>query len=220
MQTHKQMHLRSLNLTLICQSSKGYEWEGVCSAQEDVRISKCPRAIPKSRPPSIYKSPKPKRAIGHSLQRNQGHRTHRCTTIGRIPASDDFLARRITAMCPIQTSAVRSSTVTKVARAAKHHIERSIVSHRTLNVQCLMQYREVPETHFEHRTRQVGVHRMRPVSDAHNYIPPCRRHSQLTLMSCVRSKSTGRTDAKPWHACRRTTHRTLRPMSDASVDSV
>jgi hypothetical protein len=51
------MHLRSLNLTLICQSSKGDEWEGVCSAQEDVKMSKCLRELPLSRPTSIYKPP-------------------------------------------------------------------------------------------------------------------------------------------------------------------
>jgi hypothetical protein len=40
MQTHKQMHLESLNLTLDLQPSKGDEWEGVCSAQEDVKMTK------------------------------------------------------------------------------------------------------------------------------------------------------------------------------------
>jgi hypothetical protein len=34
------MHLESLNLTLKSQSSKRDEWEGVCSAYKDVRMSK------------------------------------------------------------------------------------------------------------------------------------------------------------------------------------
>jgi hypothetical protein len=47
------MHLRTLNLTLIRQSSKGDKWEGMCSAQEDVRMLKYPR---ESSPnwPNIY----------------------------------------------------------------------------------------------------------------------------------------------------------------------
>jgi hypothetical protein len=65
MQTHKQMHLRSLNLTLICQSCKGDEWEGVCSAQEDVRISKSPRDLPQSWPTSIYRRPQHEIAVRH-----------------------------------------------------------------------------------------------------------------------------------------------------------
>jgi hypothetical protein len=55
MQTHKQIHLESLNLTLDSQPSKGDEWEGVCSAQEDVKMIRMPREVPKSRPPTIYK---------------------------------------------------------------------------------------------------------------------------------------------------------------------
>jgi hypothetical protein len=40
MQPHKQMHLESLNLVLDSQPSKGDEWEGVCSAQENVKMIK------------------------------------------------------------------------------------------------------------------------------------------------------------------------------------
>jgi hypothetical protein len=47
LQTHKQMHLRSLNLTLIRQSSKGDEWKGTCLAQEDVRVKISKRVLPK-----------------------------------------------------------------------------------------------------------------------------------------------------------------------------
>jgi hypothetical protein len=57
MQTHKQIHLESLNFTLDSQPSKGDEWEGVCLAQEDVKRIKKPREVPKSRPPTIYKCP-------------------------------------------------------------------------------------------------------------------------------------------------------------------
>jgi hypothetical protein len=37
MQSLKQIHLESLNLTLDSQTSKRYEWEGVCSAHKDVK---------------------------------------------------------------------------------------------------------------------------------------------------------------------------------------
>jgi hypothetical protein len=40
MQSLKQMHLKTLNLTLDSQSSKRDEWEGVCSAHKDVKMSK------------------------------------------------------------------------------------------------------------------------------------------------------------------------------------
>jgi hypothetical protein len=40
MQSLKQMHLESLNLTLDSQSSKGDEWEGVYSAHKDVKSVK------------------------------------------------------------------------------------------------------------------------------------------------------------------------------------
>jgi hypothetical protein len=40
MQSLKQVHLESLNLTLDSQQSKEDEWEGVCSAQEDVKMIK------------------------------------------------------------------------------------------------------------------------------------------------------------------------------------
>jgi hypothetical protein len=65
MQTHKQIYLRSLKLTLICQSSKGDEWEGVCSAQEDVRMSKYLRKTSRSPPTSIYMSPKRIEPLAH-----------------------------------------------------------------------------------------------------------------------------------------------------------
>jgi hypothetical protein len=48
MQTHKQMHLESLNLTLDSQPSKGDEWERECSTQEDVKIIKKPREFPRA----------------------------------------------------------------------------------------------------------------------------------------------------------------------------
>jgi hypothetical protein len=37
MQSLKQMHLKTLNLTLDSQSSKRDEWEGVCLAHKDVK---------------------------------------------------------------------------------------------------------------------------------------------------------------------------------------
>jgi hypothetical protein len=37
MQSLKQMHLETLNLTLDSQSSKRDEWEGVCLAHKDVK---------------------------------------------------------------------------------------------------------------------------------------------------------------------------------------
>jgi hypothetical protein len=46
MQTHKQMHLESLNLTLDSQLSKGDEWERVCPAQEDVKMIKNIKRVP------------------------------------------------------------------------------------------------------------------------------------------------------------------------------
>jgi hypothetical protein len=57
MQSLKQMHLESLNLTLDSQPSKGDKWEKICSAQEDVKMIKMSREFPKSRPPTIYKCP-------------------------------------------------------------------------------------------------------------------------------------------------------------------
>jgi hypothetical protein len=75
MQTHKQMHLRSFNLTLIRQSSKEDEWEGMCSAQEDVRESKYPRESSRSQPTSIYRSPQKNRAAGSRNSHTRGDRT-------------------------------------------------------------------------------------------------------------------------------------------------
>jgi hypothetical protein len=46
MQTLKQMHLESLNLTLDWQPSKEDEWEGECSAQEDVKMIKNAKRSP------------------------------------------------------------------------------------------------------------------------------------------------------------------------------
>jgi hypothetical protein len=59
--------LRSLNLTLIRQSSKGDEWEGMCSAQEDVRESKYPRESSRSWPTNIYRSPKRIEPLAHKI---------------------------------------------------------------------------------------------------------------------------------------------------------
>jgi hypothetical protein len=67
MQTHKQMHLESLNFALDSQPSKGDEWEGVCSAQDDVKMIKKPRMFAKSRPPTIYKRPQIIESLGSSL---------------------------------------------------------------------------------------------------------------------------------------------------------
>jgi hypothetical protein len=63
MQTHKQMHLRSLNLALIRQTSKGDKWEGMCSAQRSSRMINKPRDVPKSRPTSIYRRTPSNRAV-------------------------------------------------------------------------------------------------------------------------------------------------------------
>jgi hypothetical protein len=76
MQTHKQIHLESLNLTLNSQPSKGDEWERVCSAQEDVKMIKMSREVPKSRPPAIYRGPQRLEPLGSSLCLPQGDRTH------------------------------------------------------------------------------------------------------------------------------------------------
>jgi hypothetical protein len=74
------MHLRSLNLILIRQSSKGDEWERVCSDQEDVRMSKCPRRPPLSQPTPIYRDTPSNRAIGQNSRApntpTHRHRTH------------------------------------------------------------------------------------------------------------------------------------------------
>jgi hypothetical protein len=61
----------------IRQSSKGDEWEGMCSAQKDVRESKCPREIPKDWPTSIYKRPNTKIAVRHLLCCRQADQTRR-----------------------------------------------------------------------------------------------------------------------------------------------
>jgi hypothetical protein len=74
MQTHKQMHLGSLKLTLDSQPSKGDEREGVCSAQEDVKMIKMSREFPKSRPPTIYKRPQRIESLGSSLCLPRGDR--------------------------------------------------------------------------------------------------------------------------------------------------
>jgi hypothetical protein len=70
-----QMHLRSLNLALIRQTSKGDEWEGMCSAQKNVRESKCLRATSRSWPTSIYRSPRKNRAVGSQNSHTRGDRT-------------------------------------------------------------------------------------------------------------------------------------------------
>jgi hypothetical protein len=58
MQTHKYNVLGSLNLTLDYQPSKGDEWKGVCSAQEDIKMIKSLRGFPKGWPTHIYRGPK------------------------------------------------------------------------------------------------------------------------------------------------------------------
>jgi hypothetical protein len=67
MQTHMQMHLRSLNLTLIRQTSKGDEWEWMCSAQRSARMINKPRATPKNWPTSIYRRPQQELVIRHLI---------------------------------------------------------------------------------------------------------------------------------------------------------
>jgi hypothetical protein len=74
MQTHKQMHLESLNLTLDSQPSKEDEWEGVCSAQEDIKMIKKPREFPKGRTPTIYKHPQRIEPLDSSLCLPRGDR--------------------------------------------------------------------------------------------------------------------------------------------------
>jgi hypothetical protein len=71
------MHLESLNLTLDLQSSKGDEWEGVCSAQEDVKMIKRLREFHKSRSPTIYKCPQKIEPLGSTLLPARGDRTRR-----------------------------------------------------------------------------------------------------------------------------------------------
>jgi hypothetical protein len=61
------MHLRSLNLALIRQTSKGDEWEGMCSAQRSARKINKPRETPKSRPTSIYRRPQQELAVRHLI---------------------------------------------------------------------------------------------------------------------------------------------------------
>jgi hypothetical protein len=75
MQTHKQMHLESLNLTLDLQPSKGDEWERVCLTQEDVKMIKKPREFPKSWSPIIYKHPQRIEPLGSTLLPTQDDRT-------------------------------------------------------------------------------------------------------------------------------------------------
>jgi hypothetical protein len=72
MQLLKQKHLESLNLTLDSQPSKGDEWERVCLAQEDVKMIKMSREVPKSRPPTIYKCPQRIVPLGSTLCLMQG----------------------------------------------------------------------------------------------------------------------------------------------------
>jgi hypothetical protein len=67
MQTHKQMHLESLNLTLDSQPIKGDELEGVCSAQEDVKMIKISRELPKGWSSTIYKRPQIIEPLGSTL---------------------------------------------------------------------------------------------------------------------------------------------------------
>jgi hypothetical protein len=57
MQSLKQIHLESLNLTLNSQSTKRDEWEGVCSAHKDVKNVRSPRGSPWSWPNTIYRHP-------------------------------------------------------------------------------------------------------------------------------------------------------------------
>jgi hypothetical protein len=60
----------------IRQSSKGDEWERMCSAQKDVRESKYPREIPKGWPTSIYKRPQHEIAVRHLLCCRQADQMH------------------------------------------------------------------------------------------------------------------------------------------------
>jgi len=93
MQSHKQMHLESLNLTLICTIKQGDEWEGVCLAQWDVKNVKMPREIPQSRPTTIYRHPIENIPVGPF----SGLSAHAPDVLqGALEASDRLLA----AMCP------------------------------------------------------------------------------------------------------------------------
>jgi hypothetical protein len=83
------MHLRLLNLTLIRQSSKRDEWEGVCSAQEDVRMSKCPRRPPLSQPTPIYRDTPSNRAVGQN-SRAPNAPTHRHQTHLAVSVAPDL----------------------------------------------------------------------------------------------------------------------------------
>jgi hypothetical protein len=87
MQLLKQKHLESLNLTLDSQPSKGDEWERVCLAQEDVKMIKMSREVPKSHPPTIYKCPQRIVPLGSTLCLLQGDRTRRSSGPDAAPAS-------------------------------------------------------------------------------------------------------------------------------------
>jgi hypothetical protein len=93
------MHLKSFNLTLDSQPTKEDEWEGVCSAQEDVKMIKISRKFPKSWPPTIYKHPK--RMKPAQLLPAQGDQTRRSDRPNAAPTSGHYTpSPRMAAMCP------------------------------------------------------------------------------------------------------------------------
>jgi hypothetical protein len=110
MQTHKQIYLESLNLTLDSQPSKGDEWEGVWSAQEDVNMTKMPREVPKSQPLNIYKCPQIIEPLGSHCCLPWGDRMCRSGVTERTtPVSSHWMSPRV-----IILNLVRHiSTVTK-----------------------------------------------------------------------------------------------------------
>jgi hypothetical protein len=118
MQSHKHMHLESLNLTLNLQPSKGDEWEEICLAQKDVKMIKMSREIPKSQPPTIYKGPQRIEPLGSSLCLPQGDRTRRSIWPDIASASGHYVpSPRMAAMCLSLNLARTISTVTRMVSA-------------------------------------------------------------------------------------------------------
>jgi hypothetical protein len=95
------MHLESLNLTLDSQPIKEDEWEGVCSAQEDVKMIKILRELRKSQPSTIYKRPQIIEPLGSTLLLARGDRTRRSDPPDAALASGHYApSPQMAAMCP------------------------------------------------------------------------------------------------------------------------
>ena len=155
MQSLKQMHLESLNLTLICSIKRVDEWEGVCLARRDVKDVKMPRELAQRRPTCIYRHPIENIPVGPF----SGLSVHAPNALQGAPDASGACASGVSPvdMCPshlnVTVGHVRSlasgvSLVpTKFTPDASGHLTRLA----TDSVRSLL--REAPNIYFADRTR-------------------------------------------------------------------